>query len=146
MLLAAVLILIATGPADADAAPRITWMMNDYPPSNILSGPLAGQGFGDRTFRYFAERLPEFQYDISPASLQAFQELASHRQDGIRQWSLLNWARRISRSAPMIWPHSSRSQRDGWITPLAIPSSYSGIPANRLRTGPLPIFREVSHG
>lgn len=89
MLLAAVLILIATGPAHADAAPRITWMVNDYPPSNILSGPLAGQGFGDRTFRYFAERLPEFQHDISPASVQTFQELARRHQDGICKWSLL---------------------------------------------------------
>ena len=45
-------------------ANEILWMHPDFPPINILEGPLAGQGVGDRVLTFFERRLPQYDHKV----------------------------------------------------------------------------------
>ncbi|MEG3619709.1 TIGR02285 family protein [Magnetovibrio sp. PR-2] len=43
---------------------QIMWMHPDFPPINIMEGPLAGQGVGDRVLTYFQRRLAQYDHKL----------------------------------------------------------------------------------
>lgn len=48
----------------ADTRETVLWLVNDFAPYNILSGPSRGQGAADIRMQMVVRRLPEFRHEI----------------------------------------------------------------------------------
>jgi uncharacterized protein (TIGR02285 family) len=56
--------LLACLPGTASARETIIWLVRDFPPLNIFSGPLAGQGAIDKLMPELTARMPEYDHQI----------------------------------------------------------------------------------
>ena len=60
---ALILFLGALGtPAAAQDRQTVVWAFQEAPPTFLTTGSDIGAGYGDRTYRYFLDRMPEFQH------------------------------------------------------------------------------------
>jgi len=82
-LIAALMSLTSLLPAAA--RDTVTWMTEDLPPEFIYRGPSEGQGTGDLSIRFIAERLPGYEHRVIRAdTARIFYQMA--RQDGVCYW------------------------------------------------------------
>lgn len=56
--------LLACLPGTASARDTIIWLLRDFPPLTIFSGPLAGQGAIDKLMPELTARMPEYDHQI----------------------------------------------------------------------------------
>jgi len=57
-------------PALAEPAPPVHWLVVDFPPYEIHSGPDTGNGLMDRYLQSLIQRLPQFQHTIDVVGFQ----------------------------------------------------------------------------
>lgn len=92
--IAAILMALCISPkASSDSKPNIQWFRTDMPPIFITSGTNKGQGYGDKTFKYFLDRMPEFDHLLNDAGLtRSLSDMK--REDGICDAGILKTAER----------------------------------------------------
>lgn len=56
--------VLSAAPATADAKETLTWVLRDFPPLTIFSGPQAGQGAIDKMMPELIARMPEYNHQI----------------------------------------------------------------------------------
>lgn len=56
--------LLACVPGTASARETLIWLLRDFPPLTIFSGPLAGQGAIDKLMPELTARMPEYDHQI----------------------------------------------------------------------------------
>ena len=56
--------LLACLPATASARETLIWLLRDFPPLTIFSGPLTGQGAIDKLMPELTARMPEYDHQI----------------------------------------------------------------------------------
>ena len=56
--------LLACLPATASARETLIWLLRDFPPLTIFSGPLAGQGAIDKLMPELTARMPEYDHQV----------------------------------------------------------------------------------
>lgn len=70
------------GDGQVPTALLIEWLVPDYPPGYIASGPRAGQGQGDQVLAWFREHLPGYRHRIRRESMaRTMSMLGSPRGD-----------------------------------------------------------------
>ena len=57
-------VLLACLPGTASARDTLIWLLRDFPPLTIFSGPLAGQGAIDKLMPELTARMPEYDHQI----------------------------------------------------------------------------------
>lgn len=102
--------LLLLRPAAAQAGEAVTWAKTDFPPVRIMEGPDAGQGYGDLTWRYFAERMPEFRHQELEMSIDRIVAMMQTR-DGVCDATMFKTPEReqvIMFSDQVYWVQSNR--------------------------------------